>query len=138
MFRRHVPWHPGSQLYLDHFLAAFTAAVATCHSSNLNLAVLDCHSNPLLAAALNVRQYPSLHLVSESGCLREWPFELKTLDQESLRFIVHEHWRHLPVYQHIKPISDKQSLLLPLIQIKIFNKILSFIVKTSVHFFLYI
>lgn len=126
---RHVPWYPSAKAYLDHFKAAFPSALAASPSSNLNVAVLDCHANPLLAVALNVRQYPSLNLVTESGRLREWPFELKPLNQESLRFIAHEHWKYLPVYQRIKPISDRHTLLIPLLQIKTYNSILSFIVK---------
>jgi len=117
LFFRHVPWYPSSKEYLNHFITEFPSIPA----NSFNLAILDCHSHPFLAAALNVRQYPSLHLVTKSGRLREWPFELRPIDQETLRFIVNGHWKHLPVYQLLKSIDDKHQLFLSFIQIKAFN-----------------
>lgn len=121
----HVPWYPSAKDYFDHFTTEFASIPL---SAPVNLATIDCHSYPLIAATLNVRQYPSLHLVTQSGRLREWPFELKPLDQQALSFIVNGQWKHLPVYQLLKPFDDKQQLLLSSFQIKAFNSFTSFTV----------
>ena len=120
----HVPWHQSSALYLSHFLSDYPTAI---RNPALNFATVDCDAYPKLAAALNVKRYPSLQLMTEEGRLREWPFEMRKLDQQASWFLLHSQWTHLPVYQLLKPVDD--SLALSAFQIDIFNKAGSYIVS---------
>lgn len=115
----HLPFHHPSARYLAHFLADYPDAV---HNPLLRLATVDCNAHPLVAAALQVRQYPSLQMVTgeEGGRLREWPFEMQKLDQRTSWFLAHSQWSHLPVYQQLRPLDA--SLALAAIQIALFNK----------------
>ena len=120
----HVPWHHSSSAYLSHFLSDYPTAI---RNPSLNFATVDCDAYPKLAAALNVKRYPSLQLVTEEGRLREWPFEMRKLDQQASWFLLHSQWTHLPVYQLLKPVDE--SLALSAFQIDIFNKAGSYIVN---------
>lgn len=125
----YTPWYPQSIQYLQHFQDRFTDAL-TEFNSTLKLGALDCQSHPRLAAILNVRSYPSLHLVTNSGRLREWPFPLSNLNQQSLRFLLNAEWRHLPVYQLLQlDNKDNPNIFLSEIQIKFFNTLTSLIVR---------
>ncbi len=125
----YTPWYPQSLQYLQHFQDRFTGAL-TEFNSTLKLGVIDCQAHPRLAALLNVRSYPSLHLVTTSGRLREWPFPLTHLNQQSLRFLLNAEWRHLPVYQLLQlDNKDNPNIFLNEIQIKFFNNLTSLIVR---------
>ena len=125
-----VPWYPSAIEYLNHFKTEFALIP---QNTPINLATIDCHSYPFLAAVLNVRRYPSLLLVTQSGRLREWPFELKPLDQTALSFIINGHWKHLPVYQLLKPYNDNHQLFLSFTQIKAFNSFTQLTVTQMTH-----
>lgn len=125
----YTPWYPQSLQYFRHFTDHFMDTLTEANSS-LNLATLDCQAHPRLAALLNARSYPSLHLVTSSARLREWPFPLAQLNQQTLRFLINSEWRHLPVYQLLQlDEKDNPNIYLNEIQIKIFNSIARIIVN---------
>lgn len=123
----YAPWHPESISFYNNFLS-----VSLPNATTLSLVVLDCQENPRLAALLNVRSYPSLHLVTNSGRLREWPFPLAPLNnhQASLRFLANADWKYLPVYQKLKA-NDKEdvNIFINQVQIQIFNYFMRYMVK---------
>lgn len=125
-----MPWFDSAATYLQHFTSKFPEALAQATAkSSLNLATLDCHEHAFLSAVLQVRQYPALVLVTDSGRLRDWPFELKLLDQEALSFLVNRHWKHLPVYQLLKSSNNKQPFLFTTLQIRAFNLLTGFLLS---------
>ena len=122
----HFPLHPPSLLYHTHFLTDYPNAV---RNPRLSFATLDCDAHPILAAALHVRHYPSLHLITENGRLRDWPFQLQKLDQRASWFLANSQWEHLPVYQLLRPVDG--SLRLTAIQIAAFNRVHRLIVTLN-------
>lgn len=128
----HVPWQPSSSVYLQHFNHTFPSSIS---DGSLNFASLDCEAYPRLAALLNILSYPSLHLVTDSGRLREWPFAgINRLNQQLIQFLVQGQWKHLPVYQLLQS-DDKHknpNIFLNEIQIKFFNSVTSFMVNLKI------
>lgn len=130
LFCSHVPWFEPAASHLDHFTEKFPEALKSA-KNNLNLATIDCQAHSFLCAVLQIRQYPSLLLVTDSGRLRDWPFELKKLDQEALSFLINSYWKHLPVYQLLKQSYNKQPFLFTTLQIRTFNLIIGFMVSIT-------
>lgn len=101
--------------FKEHFITKYAQS-----TDKLNFAIIDAEKYPFLAGQLQVREYPSLSFVTESGRLRPWPFtRIEYINQDILRFFTHSLWSHLPVYQQLHLESSNISG----IQIAIFNMI---------------
>lgn len=114
----------------DKFLKIFQEQYCTMAPTTLKCAVLNVNGEELIVAGLQIKNYPSLRLVTEGGRLREWPFRIfYGISQEIVSFAAHQHWTLLPVYQKLPNLDESDWFLsFTAFQIKTFNFCLGFLV----------
>lgn len=101
---------------LEHFKTQYTQV----NNDGLQLGIVDVDAYPEMIYHLQIREYPSLSLITEDSRIRPWPFVGRRMNPQILAFLEHSQWRYIPVFQRLNtspvhPFYLKQVLL--------FNKI---------------
>jgi hypothetical protein len=100
----------------------------------MKIGSIDAHKYPNLVDLLQVKEYPSIRLLTEGGRLRPWPIEYPRSRDDIHRimfeFLKSRQWLQIPVFMMLN--NQLNSSFLSTMQIRIFNEI----AMTIVIFFL--
>lgn len=114
---------------MEHFVEHY----AEVKSENIKLATANVHEHPELVYHLQLREYPSLTLVTEDSRIRPWPFVARKMNADILAFLENSQWRYIPVYQRLQtePIHPFYRF-----QISLFNSLMQRVVSANTKIFI--
>lgn len=111
-----------SMAMLEHFKSQY----AQVRNENLNLAIVDVDAHPEMVYHLQIREYPSLTLITEDLRIRPWPFASRKMGTDILGFLEHSKWRYIPVFQRLNTAAVHPFYVK---QLRVFNEVAKKLVR---------